>query len=205
MPRRSSVLALPAAMRAELDARIIESGFADYAKHAAWCAERGHPCSESVLQRYGQRMKRGHDEEAARLRGATAEKLARVRATMEVAREVRRLQAGDVLAVPEQAAHMLMARVFELSMQEGMGAKDIQALARTLREMFAAVGGPPRRGGRRGGGAGVPAETLATIRRDVYGIHDDDRKAGMSAEVMALIDGVLMPAGKGSLNEGDGA
>jgi len=56
MPARPTVLQLPDPVRAELDARLIKSGFAGYVGLAQWLSEQGFEISKSALHRYGQQF-----------------------------------------------------------------------------------------------------------------------------------------------------
>ncbi|MDI3259664.1 MAG: DUF3486 family protein [Sinobacteraceae bacterium] len=53
MPRRSSILDLPAELKAELDSRLIAAGFSGYAKLEEWLAAQGQWRSKSAIHRYG--------------------------------------------------------------------------------------------------------------------------------------------------------
>lgn len=53
MPRRSSIFALPAEIRDELNARLVGNGFSDYEGLAAWLNEQGYAISKSSLHRHG--------------------------------------------------------------------------------------------------------------------------------------------------------
>ncbi|MDD2769273.1 MAG: DUF3486 family protein [Methylococcus sp.] len=57
MPRPSIFNKLPERIRSELDARIIASGYTDFAGHAAWLTAQGYPTGTSAVHRYGQRLK----------------------------------------------------------------------------------------------------------------------------------------------------
>ena len=58
MPVRSSVLRLPRAVRAEIEAWIVERGYGGYAGPARHLREQGHDVSRSALQRHGQHLQR---------------------------------------------------------------------------------------------------------------------------------------------------
>jgi hypothetical protein len=53
MPPRSKVFTLPPEVLAELDRRLIDSGFGGYRDLAGWLAEQGYQIQKSALQRYG--------------------------------------------------------------------------------------------------------------------------------------------------------
>jgi hypothetical protein len=54
MPARSKVTCLPEGIRAELDKRLITTGFSDYSALEAWLQEQGFEISRSAIHRYGQ-------------------------------------------------------------------------------------------------------------------------------------------------------
>jgi ribosomal protein S9 len=54
MPARSKVTCLPEPIRAELDKRLITTGFSDYSSLEAWLQEQGFEISRSAIHRYGQ-------------------------------------------------------------------------------------------------------------------------------------------------------
>ncbi len=53
MPPRSKVHGLPAELKAELDRRLIDSGFGHYKGLEAWLSEQGYRISKSALHAYG--------------------------------------------------------------------------------------------------------------------------------------------------------
>src|SRR5690606_11360592 len=59
MPPRSAVSQLPEEIRASLDQRLIQGGFAGYDALSDWLAEQGFAISKSALHRYGQRCEGG--------------------------------------------------------------------------------------------------------------------------------------------------
>ena len=63
VPARSSVYRLPPDLRRRLDARLIRSGWGDYARHSEWLAGEGRAVSVSALRRYGARRRREIDTE----------------------------------------------------------------------------------------------------------------------------------------------
>jgi hypothetical protein len=58
MAPRSKILRLPPKLRAELDRRLIESGFSGYAALARWLGEQGCPITGSKVHRYGRKLER---------------------------------------------------------------------------------------------------------------------------------------------------
>ena len=53
MGRRSKVSALPAGLRDELTARLVQNAFSDYAGIADWLEAKGFRISKSALQEFG--------------------------------------------------------------------------------------------------------------------------------------------------------
>lgn len=58
MPVRPAVSLLPESVRAELDRRLVQSGFGDYENLSAWLAEQGFQIGKSSVHRYGQGLER---------------------------------------------------------------------------------------------------------------------------------------------------
>jgi len=54
MPPRSKVFTLPAELRAELDRRLIDSGFGGYVALSDWLEQQGYHIGKSALHSYGQ-------------------------------------------------------------------------------------------------------------------------------------------------------
>ena len=205
MPPPSTVYTLPVATREELDRRLFATGFGGYEGHTAWLAELGHAISESALQRYGKRLKRSAERDAALASERTAAVVARVREAQELARAINEAAGDDPLAVPEKAAELLMARLYEVAANENIDAKTLQAVSRSLNDSLktiAAIRGeraetkgragaqPERRGlspatlaairAKVEQGNHIPLEVLKIIRREVYGIADDRDDHGPS-------------------------
>ena len=67
MPSRSKVTTLPEKVKAELDKRLVTSGFSDYQALAEWLREQGFEISRSAIHRYGQEF----EEKLAILKIAT--------------------------------------------------------------------------------------------------------------------------------------
>ena len=97
MGRRSTVYSLPGATREELNRRIVAAGFGGYDDHAAWLAEEGHAISASAVKRYGKRLRRTAEADAAR----SGDK--------------------DPLAVAERTAGLAIDRLHDIVSAEGGG------------------------------------------------------------------------------------
>ena len=128
MPQRSSVLLkLPAEVRYELDARIIEQGFGGYAKHVGWLKGRGHTISESSLQRYGRALKAQISPEIYRVRAACART-----AMLERTLREHDIDLSDVLAM-ELLEHLRQA------IEDGADSERLGALERAARTLHTTV------------------------------------------------------------------
>ena len=136
MPPRSTVYSLPGATREELNRRIVAAGFGGYDDHAAWLADQGHAISVSAVKRYGKRLRRTAEADAARAAEATAAVVARVRRATEMARAINDATGDDPLAVPEKVADLLMGRLYELAADEEIDAKTLQGIARSLNDVI---------------------------------------------------------------------
>ena len=58
MARRSSIDALPEAVRHSLERKLSENGFANYTALADWLTAQGYEISRSAVHRYGQKVER---------------------------------------------------------------------------------------------------------------------------------------------------
>ena len=58
MPRRSMITFLPAALREQLDEKLIASNFGGYVDLAQWLAREGHPIGKSSVHRYGAKLEK---------------------------------------------------------------------------------------------------------------------------------------------------
>jgi len=88
MPPRSKVYTLPPEVLAELDRRLIDSGFGGYRDLEAWLAEQGYQIRKSALQKYGSALEEDFERTMAdvqrtqRLASAYAESSPDERAAM---------------------------------------------------------------------------------------------------------------------------
>lgn len=98
MGRRSSVSALPAAVRDWLDKALIDRDFRDYAALEEALAERGHQISKSAIHRYGQPLQR---------------RLAAIKASTEAARLLTEGAADDQDARSEAVIALVQTELFE--------------------------------------------------------------------------------------------
>lgn len=121
MPSRSRVRTLPPEIRAELDRRLVDAGFADYEALSAWLAERGHEISKSAVHRYGQQLEKRIEELLVSQR--TAEAL--VKATDD----------SDSGAMAEGAMRLAERQMFECFLAaESRDLAELSKAARALAE-----------------------------------------------------------------------
>lgn len=168
MPTPGKVAELPADVREELDALIVEKGFGDYAGLADWLSGRAHPMHKATVARHGKRLRRRIE----RMRDAGARAAA-------LAAEA----PPDFGVVADAALAEVQARLLDSLLEGDFGAlKDLAAAARALAHVVRAaalVGGERKRV--RAEAAAVPSrrdrklsmEAVRRIRRKVYGLSDD--------------------------------
>lgn len=110
MARRSSVEALPKAVREWLDRALIEGNFSGYETLEAALAERGHQISKSAIHRYGQPLQR---------------RLAAIKASTEAARLLTEGAADDQDARSEAVIALVQTELFEsiVNLQEASAAE----------------------------------------------------------------------------------
>lgn len=172
MPARPTVLQLPDPVRAELDARLIKSGFAGYVGLAQWLSEQGFEISKSALHRYGQQF----EERVQALKIATDQ----AKAMVEVAPD-------DEGAVSDALMRLVQEKLFGVLMNLGeidparinLGtlAKAIAQLGRAsvtqkkwqteVRDRAKAAAAEVESIARKGG---LSPDTVSEIRRQILGI-----------------------------------
>jgi hypothetical protein len=188
MPPRSKVYELPADLRAELDRRLIDSGFGGYRDLAAWLNEQGYQIGKSALHTYGSDLEEQWSETMGRLHesGRLAEQyvagaedgagLSMTKTSIRMAQDaILRLQINLQRAAddPAAAAKTLSAVTraladigrLDLSIarwdDEQRQAAAAEAAADLVRRAEAATGDPA---------APLTAERLREITREVYGV-----------------------------------
>jgi cell fate (sporulation/competence/biofilm development) regulator YlbF (YheA/YmcA/DUF963 family) len=62
MPKPKKVDLLPQEIKRDLEAKLVEHGFADYVELSDWLAEQGYEISKSALHRYGTEFKEQLDK-----------------------------------------------------------------------------------------------------------------------------------------------
>ena len=125
MPPPGKVAELPADVREELDALIVEKGFGDYAGLADWLSGRGHPMHKATVARHGKRLRRRIE----RMRDAGARAAA-------LAAEA----PPDFGVVADAALAEVQARLLDSLLEGDVGAlKDLAAAARALAHVVRAA------------------------------------------------------------------
>ena len=168
MPPPGKVAELPADVREELDALIVEKGFGDYAGLADWLSGRGHPMHKATVARHGKRLRR---------------RIERMRAAGARAAALAAEAPPDFGVVADAALAEVQARLLDSLLEGDVGAlKDLAAAARALahvvraaalvsgerqRVRAEAVATPSRRDRK------LSMEAVRRIRREVYGLADD--------------------------------
>lgn len=91
MPPRSRVFTLPTELRAELDRRLIDSGFGGYEALSEWLGEQGYQIGKSALHAYGQDLESDFER------------------TMAEVQRTQRLAKAFAEANPDERGHMVGA------------------------------------------------------------------------------------------------
>ena len=166
MPLRSRVQSLPTRLRADLDRRLVASGFSNYRAHSEWLAGEGHEISRSSLQAHGARLR---------------ELVARYRPTADEAGAVLAAGSEDRALVAAAGLRIVQDRLFEWLMDADKGdlkghefaARMIEASARAAESVEKQRPGPARPE-RRPLRAGISPETERMIRAEFEGPSEDD-------------------------------
>jgi hypothetical protein len=123
MPRRSRVLLLPAELRKELDRRLVENAFSDYAGLSKWLGEQGYSIAARGLAKYGKRFEL---------------RLEQVRLATDQARMLVEEAPDDSNQVNEALQRLIQQRLFEILIAvEAKDVKDLNlgALARMVADL----------------------------------------------------------------------
>jgi len=174
MPQRPMVTQLPDDLRAELDRRLISSGFSGYVALSEWLQEQGYTISKSALHRYGQQF----EARMAALQVATAQAKAIAEAVAddegamgEALTRLAQQKAFEVLLqmeeTPEGISLPALGRMIADLNRAGVAVKKYMAEVRARSQATAeAVAAEVQR-------AGLSAETVELIRRRILGIGDE--------------------------------
>lgn len=172
MPARSKIEQLPAAVREELERRLISIGFQDYRQLSDWLAENGFEISKSAVHRFGTHFE------------------SRVKALKQITEQARAIVAenpDEDGAVNDALIRLAQERVFnllydlEVEISTGDMAKITKAVADLARAAVSqkklaaevrakAASDAAERAGAAGKRAGLSPETIAAIQAEVLGI-----------------------------------
>jgi len=174
MPRRSAVLSLPETLKAELDRRLVASGFAGYEQLSAWLAEHGQSIGKSSIHRYGEQF----EQRIRSLKLVTEQARAIVAESPDhenaVGDALARLVQEKLFAVlmdlqvdPEQIDIHKIGRLIADLGRATISQKKWAAEARqaAIAEVKSKIDGLERSGTRT-----LDKETLRAIREEVYGL-----------------------------------
>lgn len=168
MAPRSKVAKLPAAVKAWLDAQLVESNFSGYELLSATLAERGYVISKSALHSYGQEFE---------------DRLSDLRMAHEQAKAVVQSVPDDEGAMNDALVRLVQDRLFKL-LRSDEGKIDLAKVGRAIAdlgrasiqqkkwqaEVKARVDEVAKKVEATCRDAGVKAETLNAITQDIYGI-----------------------------------
>lgn len=190
MPRRSSLLELPPALRDDLNSRLLANGFRDYEALAAWLQGAGYEISKSALHRWGQQLEAefagamadarraaelgralsGEDDGAGLRRATTAmaqETLLRVLMGLRQAEQAAGLaSAGEDGADPSALAKSLSLVTRSLADLGRLSIADAQHTAKVKAQLAAEL---EQRVTAHGAGA-ISPEQLRAMLKEAYGV-----------------------------------
>ncbi|PCJ88593.1 MAG: terminase [Thiotrichaceae bacterium] len=123
MPRRSSILKLPEALRRELNSKLVSQGFANYDGLEAWLTDKLQALdleikvSRSAIHRHGQEFE---------------EKLEKLRVATEQAKAISDGSEDDAGAMSEALLRMVQTKTFDVLMDMEDGDKNIHKIGLTV-------------------------------------------------------------------------
>jgi len=122
MPARSKVEQLPDSVRADLDARLIQSAFGGYRELAEWLQDQGYEIHKSALHAYGQRFE---------------ERMASLKLVTQQARAVVEHSPDDEGAVSEALMRLVQEKLFTVLMDLEVDPQtvDISKVAKSIAEL----------------------------------------------------------------------
>ena len=184
MPPRHAIYTLPAELRDELNARLVQSGFGGYEALSAWLQQQGYEISKSAVHRYGQALESEYAAAMADVKKAT--ELARAfsaddaddgaaltgaiarmaqEALLRILLSLRQAEQAGEHAPQEMAKHMsqvsrALADLGRVTISHAKHAQAIRAqLAQELEQRVSARGNSP-----------ISPEQLRAIISDAYGV-----------------------------------
>jgi len=169
MAPRSKVTQLPAAVKAWLDAQLVEGNFSGYERLSAELAERGYAISKTALNNYGQEFE---------------DRLQAIKLSTEQARAVVAAAPDEDNAVNDALIRLVQDRIFVLLKDANSTKVDLPKITRAIADLgrvsisqrkYAAevkvkVDAAAQQVQAKCRAAGVNPETLASITQDIYGI-----------------------------------
>jgi hypothetical protein len=171
MVARSAVTQLPGEIRAELDRRLVASGFGGYVQLSDWLAEQGLEISKSSLQRYGSQFEK---------------KLGALRVASQQAKAIAEAVGDDQNAMGEALVNLAQEKAFQVLMDMDIDAEtqDFSKLTRSIAELNRAAVQQKKfaeevrakveakfKSLEEGATAkGLDAETLNRVRQEIYGL-----------------------------------
>lgn len=171
MVARSAVTQLPDEIRAELDRRLVASGFGGYVQLSDWLAEQGLEISKSSLQRYGSQFEK---------------KLGALRVASQQAKAIAEAVGDDQNAMGEALVNLAQEKAFQVLMDMDIDAEtqDFSKLTRSIAELNRAAVQQKKfaeevrakveakfKSLEEGATAtGLDAETLNRVRQEIYGL-----------------------------------
>lgn len=99
MPQRSKVATLPENIKAELDRRLIQSGFSGYEGLEQWLGEQGWQISKSAIHRYGSKFE---------------ERLGAIAMATEQAKAIATAAEDDGNAMSDAVIRLIQEKVFQM-------------------------------------------------------------------------------------------
>lgn len=172
MPPRSAILQLPDEVRAELDQKLIQRGFAGYVELSEWLKSQGYEISKSAVHNYATTtlekrvtaLKIATEQAKAIAEAAPDEGNAMNEALIRLVQQ----KAFDVLinlSEEDQEVNLkdigiMVARLSNASVKQKQYQAEVQAKAKSAAEKVASVA---KQGG-------LSAEAVDTIRREILGI-----------------------------------
>ena len=172
MPKRSSILALPKAVKEWLDSALVEGSFSGYEKLSEELKSRGYEISKTTVFRYG---------------SAFEQRLSALKMASEQARAIVSASPDDEGMVSEALMRLVQEKLFQVLLDFQIDpdkplnlasvAKAIAELSRStvgqrkwqadVREKAKKVADSVAKMSEKGG---ISPETIAAIRRQIYGI-----------------------------------
>jgi len=169
MPRRNKVEALPKAVKAWLDAALLEKNFSEYELLAAELAAKGFSISKSGLHRYGSKFE---------------ERMAQMAVSIEQARAVVAASPDDEGAMSEALIRLTQDKLFGVLVELDVDPKkvDLSKLTRSIADLARSSVGQKR----------WAAEAKAAAREELLREQREKldampNKGGVSAETKAAI------------------